>query len=114
MKKITLLFLLAVSTQVNTAERVVRCQVDSNGGESFSGECLFESKQNGSFHIRNADASKPMLKGISDINVYIVEKGVAEVRGLTEDGINSRWGAAHRSEIDRACWVGSDFKVCVW
>jgi len=46
------------------------------------------------------------------VNVYILEKGHAQVRGLTTDGINSMWGNAKRSTQDRSCWVGSDFKIC--
>jgi hypothetical protein len=46
--------------------------------------------------------------------VQIVQPGVAEVRGLTRAGINSRWGSAQRSKRDRACWRGSDFWVCAY
>ena len=48
------------------------------------------------------------------VSVDIIEKGVAEVRGLTKDGINSRWGSAKRDLKDKACWKGDDFKVCAW
>jgi hypothetical protein len=46
------------------------------------------------------------------ISVSVVRPGVAEVRGLTKRGINSRWGEARRSKSNRACWVGEDFKIC--
>lgn len=34
------------------------------------------------------------------------------VRGLTSEGINSRWGEAKRSKKDKSCWIGEDFKIC--
>ena len=56
----------------------------------------------------------PILPNITDISVTIVATGVAEVRGLTTDGINSRWGSAVRSKVDSACWTGSDFEICAY
>ncbi|WP_017295364.1 hypothetical protein [Geminocystis herdmanii] len=44
----------------------------------------------------------------------IIKSGVAEVRGLTTAGINSRWGEARRSKSDKACWVGDDFTICAY
>jgi len=46
------------------------------------------------------------------ISVTMISPGVAEVRGLTRAGINSRWGEARRSTQDRSCWTGSDFQIC--
>jgi len=40
--------------------------------------------------------------------------GSAEVRGLTADGVSSRWGAATRSPADKASWNGQDFEICAW
>jgi hypothetical protein len=39
-------------------------------------------------------------------------RGMAEVRGLTVDGINSRWGSARRNVNNPACWDGADFQIC--
>jgi len=50
---------------------------------------------------------------VDEISVFIVRPGIAEVRGLTAQGINARWGEARRSARDRACWVGADFSICV-
>jgi hypothetical protein len=75
---------------------------------------LFVPDTNGSFALLNPQKNKSLLSGITDVSVFIIEKGVAEVRGLTTDGINSRWGEAKRSTEDKACWVGEDFKVCAW
>jgi hypothetical protein len=52
--------------------------------------------------------------GVGAISLTVVSPGIGDVRGLTRDGVNSRWGEARRSRGDRACWVGSDFSVCVY
>ena len=55
-----------------------------------------------------------LLAGANPVTVSIIEPGLAEVRGLTETGINSRWGTARQSTDDPACWDGADFQLCVW
>ncbi|MFM7652762.1 MAG: hypothetical protein ACKO5M_07590, partial [Vulcanococcus sp.] len=62
-------------------------------------------------HLHNG---KTILPNITNISVSIVSPGVAEVRGLTTDGINSRWGSAVRNKKDSACWTGSDFEICAY
>ncbi|MEH6826685.1 hypothetical protein [Parasphingorhabdus sp.] len=89
-----------------------KCKITS-GGEVLKGPCLFESGEGGSFYVET-DAIPGLRDQIDSISVTIIEKGAAEVRGLTKDGINSRWGAAQRSTTDKACWTGSDFEVCAY
>ena len=48
------------------------------------------------------------------ITVTILEPGVAEVAGLTEFGISSRWGRATRTAPDSACWRGTGFEICAY
>lgn len=96
------------------AERSVKCEIDSSGSPAFKGRCLFLSEPGGSFNLRHADGASPLVGDISDVSVSIIRKNVAEVRGLTGDGVNSRWGEARRSKKDGACWLGSDFKICAW
>uniref|UniRef100_B8HQE0 Uncharacterized protein n=1 Tax=Cyanothece sp. (strain PCC 7425 / ATCC 29141) TaxID=395961 RepID=B8HQE0_CYAP4 len=82
------------------------------GNVQFRGKCIFkQSGGNGSFSIQ---APSGLIAGRSMISVYITEPGIAEVRGLTTNGINSRWGTAKRSTSDAACWVGSDFTICAY
>lgn len=89
------------------------CKVESGKEVVLDGPCSFKGIEgNGSFVVRKLDGST--MGGATDITVSIVNKGVAEVRGLTKDGINSRWGEAKRSAKDPACWEGSDFKVCAY
>jgi hypothetical protein len=94
------------------AARPARCVVQSAGAPTWRGACNFIPDGGGSFYIDPARGRFP--GGTSDISVSLISPGVAEVRGLTRDGINSRWGEAHRSRRDPACWVGEDFSVCVY
>lgn len=97
----------AQSAKVKTA----RCKIVSADGR-YTGPCTFTPDGKGSFSV--APVGRKRLTGQTTmISVYIVGPGQAEVSGLTTDGINSRWGAAARSKKDRACWLGSDFSVCV-
>jgi len=101
-----------LQTQSTQTEITAECKITS-GGEVLRGPCLFEAGEDGSFYVVTDDI--PGLRGeISSISVTILEKGFAEVRGLTRDGINSRWGSAQRSTTDKACWTGADFEVCAY
>lgn len=90
-----------------------QCRVKQQGKSVYSGACSFAPEGgNGSFAI--APIGKANIAEANPITVSITEKDVAEVRGLTTAGINSRWGEAKRSTSDKACWVGSDFEICVY
>ena len=118
MSRATLVASIALTLVAGTAsegwtkEKVAYCQIDSAGLPPFRGKCLFDGSSDGSFHLGNVDSSKPFFGEIELVNVVIISPGVAEVRGLTRAGINSRWGEAHRSAGDRACWAGVDFRIC--
>jgi hypothetical protein len=103
--------LLLVPSQADA--RAARCVIASNGSATFRGPCRFSPEAGGSFTVEPT-AGKSFPGGISSISVSLMERGVAEVRGLTRAGINSRWGTAVRSQRDRACWQGSDFSVCAY
>jgi len=91
--------------------RPARCVI-AGSGMNYRGKCDFAAS-GGSFSISPIGrASFP--GGINPVSVAVVAPGVAEVRGLTRDGINSRWGEARRSQRDPACWVGSDFRICAY
>ncbi len=75
------------------------------------GLCRFQSDSGESFTLDNGpDLS--LRDDILAVSVSVTAPGVAEVRGLTNAGINSRWGTARRAKDDPACWRGSDFEVC--
>ena len=111
--------LLLMSHAPLAKERTVKCQIDGMGESGkieteYKGLCLFFPDKQGSFSLANPKKDKPLTGSITMVSVTIIEKGVAEVRGLTTDGINSRWGEAKRSQKDKACWEGEDFKICAW
>jgi hypothetical protein len=90
--------------------RPARCEVWSGDSATWRGACLFYPEGGGSFSIAALKGRFP--NGASTISVTVLRGGAAEVRGLTRDGINSRWGGASRSRKDPACWEGNDFQVC--
>jgi hypothetical protein len=111
--------LLMMASQAVAADRVVKCQIDSANDKgktvvAYRGKCLFSTEKGGAFSLSHPSSkNKPLYGSILVVSVAI-EGGAAEVRGLTKDGINSRWGIAKRSSKDKACWAGDDFKVCAW
>lgn len=117
MKRIAVLIVSIVMMQQLLLEdavaRSARCVVIGAGAPPYKGKCDFSADDGvGSFSI--TPTGKPAFGGATVINVSVISPGVAEVRGLTRDGISSRWGEAKRSKTDPACWVGSDFKICVY
>jgi hypothetical protein len=92
--------------------RPARCVVTAAGAPTWRGPCRFDAGRGGSFTV--APARGRFANGVASLSLDVVRPGVGEVRGLTADGINSRWGSASRSARDRACWVGTDFSLCVY
>jgi hypothetical protein len=93
--------------------RPARCVLTAAGSPQFSGPCDFQAERGGSFTVTPAERRR-FPNGLGAVSLSIVEPGIGEVRGLTRDGINSRWGEARRSPRDPACWVGADFSLCVY
>ena len=97
-----------------TQERSARCVVRS-GAQVYRGPCKFLPEDGkGSFSLGPENRSRRFFGGVTSLSVTILSPGVADVRGGTADGINSRWGEARRSPRDRACWVGAGFSVCAY
>ena len=95
--------------------RTVKCRIESAGNPPVNGQCLFKSEAGGSFSLENTDVRRSLVgPSILNVMVTVTKPGVAEVRGVTKAGINSRWGEAKRSRQDPACWQGADFKICAW
>jgi hypothetical protein len=95
--------------------RDARCRIIQDGKVSLDRICDFQPDgRNGSFSLTGRGGRGSLLPGVSVVSVSVIDPGVAEVRGLTRGGINSRWGEARRSGRDRACWDGAGFRVCVY
>ncbi len=93
--------------------RNAKCLIKSSGMKTFQGTCLFQSDSDGSFALSRS-GKRRFLKNVDIVSISVMSRGKADVRGLTKQGINSRWGFAKRSRRDRACWIGADFKICAW
>ena len=104
---------LALATTAGAAPREARCILAGGGLSQYSGPCLFEPGPRGSFTLSPA-AGRRFPGGVSSVTLSVTAPGTGEVRGLTRDGINSRWGRAVRSRTDPACWVGEDFSICAY
>jgi hypothetical protein len=98
--------------QEQPAGRVAQCRVETAGKIEMNGPCRFKSEAGGSFTLENIDPAKPLFGQTLTVSVSIVAPETADVRGLTAQGINSRWGAARHSTRDPACWENNDFMVC--
>ena len=92
--------------------KIARCVIDSEG-TSYNGPCQYNVARGGTFTLTPV-RHRTFAGGALSITVYMVRPGVADVRGLADAGINSRWGRAVRSRRDRACWVGEDFTICAY
>ena len=103
----------AVDGLAQGSGKIVTCRVESEGKAQVNGPCKFTFEgSDGSFTLENRDSNKALFGSILIVTVSVISPGTAEVRGLTKDGINSRWGEAKRSSQDQACWAGSDFRIC--
>lgn len=105
--------LLAGAAAETAAAREARCLIRGNGMPEFRGRCEFVA-EGSSFALTAASNGPAFPAGIEVVSVEVIGRGQAEVRGLTDAGINSRWGAAQRSKRDGACWQGADFLICAW
>ena len=87
------------------------CTIKQNGAIQFSGRCDVQPfGGDGSFSIVNSEGGV-LVPGVTQVSVALL-RGMAEVRGLTVDGIHSRWGSARRNVNNPACWDGADFQIC--
>ncbi|QDZ06084.1 hypothetical protein FPZ24_00200 [Sphingomonas panacisoli] len=103
---------VACATAAPAYAKEARCVIDSEG-VSYNGPCNYTVAKGGTFTV-----TPPHGRGFGgetlSITVYVTRPGFGEIRGLTEAGINSRWGQARRSRRDAACWQGNGFSVCVY
>jgi hypothetical protein len=110
------LFIIAAITMgvfpAVASAKVARCVITSEG-ERFVGPCRFSAEPNGTFSIEPIKPRHHIL-GATLVTVAMKGDGTADVRGLTDAGINSRWGDVRRSRTDRACWVGDRMKICAY
>ena len=118
MKKLNLCLILSfglLSTFPMLAQAKVKeatCQIDEGGQTRYKGKCNFEPQGGGSLYISHPNITKKVK--VEGLMVMIESKDQAVVQATKLGGGGSIWGEAVRSQKQKACWVGSDFKVCVW
>ncbi|MCS4298907.1 MULTISPECIES: hypothetical protein [Acinetobacter] len=88
------------------------CQIDEGGKIRYKGKCNFEPQGGGSFYISHPNITQKLK--VAGLTVMIEKKDQAIVEATKLSGGGSIWGEAYRSQQQKACWVGSDFKICVW
>jgi hypothetical protein len=86
------------------------CRIESNGAV-YAGPCTVLSDDESTGIV--LPETTPEFEQIVSIGLFEFEPGQWEVRGLTTDGLNSRWGTATRVSGEETCWQGSDFRICV-
>ena len=110
----TLVCTIALLATSPVMARDASCHVQSGGKVLLDQQCDFQAVDgDGSFSLSSRGKKEGTLfPDVLSLSLTIIKPGFAEVRGLTKDGINSRWGEARRSTKDSACWEGSDFRIC--
>lgn len=102
---------LCATVQAKTA----RCVISNHGKPPFlNTKCDFSASKDGSFSLSNLNPNKALFGDVLMVNVAIIDKNFAQVRGLTREGINSRWGEYYRSQEDKACWIDDSSKICAY
>lgn len=109
---LTICTIFAAETSAGAAEKTANCTISSGSKTVFNGKCIFTPEEGGSFYLSSPKQDGYLFDEIITVSVFVTEKGLAEVRGLTKNGNNSRWGEARRSRKDKSCWEGSDFRIC--
>ena len=86
-----------------------RCIIENKHDGRFDGPCRLRMEGDGrSFSV--APLEQKTILGAVIVSVTVIETEQADVRGLTTEGINSRWGLSRWKE---GCWKGSDFSICL-
>ena len=97
-----------------------RCVITGEG-HSYSGPCNFTVSKGGGFMIQAPSRKSLFLGSYSDMIVDVTSPGQADVvqLGLPYSGggggqAHALWGPSQRSTTEKACWVGEDYKICVY
>ena len=89
-----------------------KCAITSGGHTYRPSGCLIRkgTDEGLGWHIIEKKDGSPLLDEILTVSIVETGPGTAEVSGLTQGGINSRWGETKR---DGTCWSGEDFRICI-
>ena len=106
------LSILTCSTVVTAAPKSATCQINEGGRQLYKGKCQFEAQGSGSFYISHPSFVQKV--GVEGLMVIVERKNQAVVQATRIGGGGSIWGEAIRSQTQKACWVGNNFKICAW
>jgi hypothetical protein len=113
-KKVFLIVIFILSIHhAYAAGREIKCAFSQNNAPMTKSTCMFNSGKNGSFYLESTKPNGKVFLDYDMISVFIVAPGEAEVSSLY-GAHPSNWGHAKRSTSEKACWVGSDFKICAY
>ena len=120
----TAFFLAALAFVAATATlaeaRPARCVITDAGGTVYRGPCEFRSERGGSFWVEGGPNQEYLTRDIAQVSVALTSRDRGEARSLNRlrNGpltmSNTRWGDVRRSRRDPACWIGTDFRICVY
>ena len=93
-------------------DRSGKCTITSNGHTDSLSGCLIKmgKEEDLTWYIIEKKDGKPLLEELRSVSIVEMSPGTAEIKGLTQHGINSLWGQAKR---DGDCWSGEDFRICI-
>ena len=103
---------LMSSAWVGAAPKAAVCQIEEGGRQLYKGKCQFEAQGGGSVYISHPSFVRSV--GVEGLMVVVERKNQAVVQATRIGGGGSMWGEATRSQAQKACWLGSDFKICAW
>ncbi|MDG9949788.1 hypothetical protein N7574_10680 [Acinetobacter ursingii] len=104
--------LSAVPVLAQAKAKQAICQIEEGGRALYKGKCSFEPQGGGSFYISHPDFIKKVE--VEGLMLVVEAKNKAVVQATKIGGGGSMWGDAVRSQAQKACWLGHDFKICVW
>ena len=104
--------ILTCSSMALATPKTAICQIDEGGRQLYKGKCQFEAQGGGSFYISHPSFVQKV--GVEGLMVLVERKNQAVVQATRIGGGGSVWGEATRSQSQKACWIGSDFKICAW
>ncbi len=89
-----------------------KCEITSGGQTYKPSDCLIQKGTDEGLSWYNIERKNgaPLLEEIVSVSIFETSPRTAEVSGVTQYGINSRWGEAKRDGI---CWSGEDFRICI-
>jgi hypothetical protein len=96
-------------------DQIAQCEVSRHGEKLFNGPCRFRQfGGNGSFSLYPISRNNSFQGGIGSITLTVTSPGAGDVKGLVRDGTAESWGGARQEALQKACWKGQDFRLCIY